>query len=215
MITVVTKFPIAFDSPDHLVPLGTKRDNHRNILFVKSCEKLLHKMGCKSGNILDLGCAGGGCVEDFAKRGHNAIGLEGSDYSLICKRDSWATIPDRLFTCDISRPYKILDDDRLMKYDIIYSFEVMEHIHPKRLKVYFENIYNHMKGTSIFIGSFTTTKSRKFPDHHQTIMNKKQWHSFVKKLNLFKILNLKWKSKQYLRTSALKENCLPIVFKKK
>lgn len=212
MITVVTDYPIAFDSPDHLIPLGTKKDNHRNPKFVKSCEKLLKG---KKGRILDIGCAGGGCVEDFVDRGHNAMGIEGSDYSLKLKRASWSTIPDRLFTCDASREFTICEDGEPMKFDIIYSCDVMEHIHPSRLEQYFINIYNHLDRKGIFIGSFTTTKSKKYPDHHQSIMSKKGWIKFIKNLGKFKLVDLKWKPKQHLRFSALKANCIPVAFKLK
>ncbi len=212
MIIIDTDYPIAFDSPDHLLPLGTKRDNHKNMRFVKSCEKILKG---EKGNILDIGCAGGGCVEDFVNRGHNAIGIEGSDYSLKLKRASWETIPYRLFTCDASRKFTVLEDGKKMKFNIVYSFEVMEHIHPTRLKQYFTNIHDHLAVGGIFVGTFTTTKSKKFPNHHQTIMSPKGWRKFVKRMGKFEIINLKWKSKQYLRTSKNKKNCIPISFKLK
>lgn len=209
-ITIDTKFPIAFDSPDHLIPVGTKQDNTKNLLFVKSCEKLLKN---KKANILDIGCAGGGCVEDFVKRGHNAIGIEGSDYSLKIKRASWATIPGRLFTCDASRDFTVLEGSKRMKFDLIYSFEVMEHIHPDRLKRYFKNIKNHLKKDGIFIGTYTCTKSKKNPDHHQSVMGSSTWIKYIKNLKMFKIIDLKWTQKQYLRSSKLKRNCIPVAFK--
>ena len=31
---VETEYPIAFDSPDHLYPWGTKRDNHTSESFI-------------------------------------------------------------------------------------------------------------------------------------------------------------------------------------
>lgn len=212
MITIITDYPIAFDSPDHLIPLGTKRDNHKNMKFVTSCEKILKD---KKGNILDIGCAGGGCIEDFVNRGHNALGIEGSDYSLKLKRAAWNTIPDRLFTCDASRKFSILNNNEEMRFDIICSFDVMEHIHPSRLEQYFINIYNHLHVNGVFIGTFTTTKSKKFPMHHQTIMGKRGWIKFIKKLGKFKIVDLKWNPEQYLRFSKLGANCIPIAFKLK
>jgi len=88
-----------------------------------------------------------------------------------------------------------------MIFDIIYSFEVMEHVPRDRLETFFRNIYNHMNRQSVFVGSFTTTKSKKHPKHHQTIMSKTEWRSFIEKMRLFEIIDLKWKPKQYLRNS--------------
>jgi cyclopropane fatty-acyl-phospholipid synthase-like methyltransferase len=209
-IKVVTNFPIAFDSPDHLIPLGTKLDDSHNIRFVKCCEKWLKN---KKGSILDIGCSGGGCVEDFIKRGHNAIGIEGSDYSKKIGRASWNNIPDRLFTADASRPFLVLLDNSVLKFDIIISFEVMEHIPLDRLHQYFENIKNHLSETGFFVGSFTTTKSKKYPEHHQSIMTKKKWYEFIDQLGWFNIFDLKWRKKDYLRYSKLAANCIPISFK--
>jgi len=47
-IAVITDCPVAIDSIDHLIPLGTKIDNHRNIKFVKSCEKLIRIRSLKT-----------------------------------------------------------------------------------------------------------------------------------------------------------------------
>jgi len=227
MFELLTNFPIAFDSPDHLMPLGTKKDNSRNHRFIKKCEEWLQEKKIKKGTILDMGCAGGGCVEDFAALGHDVYGLEGSDYSQKIKRAAWRTIPDRLYTCDISRPFSIYLNNRPATFDLIFSFDVMEHIKKSRLQTYFQNIYNHLADESLFIGTFTSRRSNlnirkrkkhpemKYPKHHQTVMTKKQWYRFIKKLGLFTVVGLKWKKKDYLRYSLVKENCIPISFQKK
>ena len=90
----------------------------------------------------------------------------------------------------------------------------MEHIHPDRLKIYFKNIRNHLTGNGIFIGTYTCTKSKKYPDHHQTVMGSDAWLKYIKDLKMFKIINLGWDREQYLRSSKLKRNCIPVVFKK-
>jgi hypothetical protein len=76
-IQLKTEHPIAYESDDHLNPYGTAQDNTRNPRFVDKCVRLYKdKM-----SFLDLGCSGGGLVFDFALRGYDSIGLEGSDYS--------------------------------------------------------------------------------------------------------------------------------------
>jgi hypothetical protein len=99
-----TNKPVAFDSPDHIVPRGTKYDNTRNMLFNKKLEALF---GHRSLYVLDLGCAGGGFVKDCLEDGHFAVGLEGSDYSKKLERAEWRTIPANLFTCDITEDFSL------------------------------------------------------------------------------------------------------------
>jgi len=93
----------------------------------------------------------------------------------------------------------------------------MEHIPKERLHVYFKNIYSHLEDHGIFIGTFTITKSNKIP-HHVTIMSIKGWHKYIKKLKLFKIVNLKWNRKEYLRYPKTnrynKTNNIPISMRK-
>src|SRR5205809_2708747 len=96
--------PVAVDSPDHIAPRGTANDNSRNRLFNRKLEALLGKRPLA---VLDLGCAGGGFVKDFLDEGHVAIGLEGSDYSKKLRRAEWATIPEHLFTCDVTEEFEI------------------------------------------------------------------------------------------------------------
>ncbi len=125
-----TNRPVAVDSPDHLFPYGVKQDNSRNPLFNK---KLYALLGRKPLHILDFGCAGGGFVKDCLDDGHIAIGLEGSDYCKRTGRAEWSTIPDHLFTCDITAPFFLkavndLGEETDVKFDVITAWEFMEHI---------------------------------------------------------------------------------------
>jgi 2-polyprenyl-3-methyl-5-hydroxy-6-metoxy-1,4-benzoquinol methylase len=212
-ITLQTNHRIAYDSPDHLQPLGTKQ-HFKNLRFVKKCCKLLKKKRVNKAYVLDIGCAGGWLIEYFTKKGHEAFGIDGASYCYDNKLFAWKEYPSRLWLCDVSRPFSIIDEkQRKVMFDLIFSFEVMEHIPVDRLSVYFHNIYNHLKPSGLFIGSFTTTKSRKFPHHHQTIMTAKRWRKYITKTGKFKIVDLRWKKKDYFRFSRLKNNCIPIVFK--
>ena len=127
MFRVETEFPIAFDSPDHLMPWGTKRDNHSSTSFIQ--ESIAHFKMDRSVKFMDLGCSGGGLVKEWLTYTNFAIGLEGSDYSLKHKRASWPELYKRnLFTCDISRPYKVSYNSQVYKCDLISAWEVVEHI---------------------------------------------------------------------------------------
>ena len=75
MFQVNTKFPVAIDSDDHKYPEGVFYDNRVNLTFIESVE---HFFGKKI-NFMDQGCAGGALVLEMNRRGHFAVGLEGSD----------------------------------------------------------------------------------------------------------------------------------------
>ena len=81
-IKLVTEHPVAYGSLDHTDPTGAISDNTRNYGFYNKC-RLLYGENL---SFLDLGCAGGGLVFEFALNGHVSIGLEGSDISKILAR---------------------------------------------------------------------------------------------------------------------------------
>lgn len=127
-------------------------------------------------SILDLGCSGGGMVKTFADDGHIAIGLEGSDYSLIHKRAAWLTNPDNLFTCDISRPFILhTGNNKPYKFDVITAWEFLEHIYESRLSTLFMNINNHLKPDGMFIGSTTNSDPSANGVHHHVTRRKLDW----------------------------------------
>ncbi len=101
---IATDNPVAADSDDHLVPWGTQLDNTRWPRFVRACEALVGRGPLR---MMDLGCAGGGLVLDFLLAGHSAVGIEGSDFSVVRQRAEWRTIPFNLFTADITKPFTI------------------------------------------------------------------------------------------------------------
>ena len=152
LINLITDYPVAYKSLDHLYPHGTIRDNTRYPRFIKKCEELL---GRENGlAFLDLGCSGGGMVLDAALRGHLSIGLEGSDCSAKELRAEWRLLGDRLKTCDITKPFRLEQaDGMIQKFDIITAWEVMEHIAENDLPQLFCNIQEHLSDDGYFIAS--------------------------------------------------------------
>ena len=151
-IKLITKHPIAYESLDHLYPHGTIRDNTRYPRFVEKCEEVL---GCNAElSFLDLGCSGGGMVLEAALRGHTSIGLEGSDNSKKEQRAEWRLLGDRLQTCDITKPFRLIErDGTVKKFDIITAWEVMEHIQENDLPQMLENIKQHLSDRGYFVAS--------------------------------------------------------------
>jgi len=154
-VKLVTDFPIAYESPDHLVPTGTKNDNNTNAGYIVEVEKLFDN---KKINVMDLGCAGGQLIVDFANRGHTAVGVEGSDYDIKHKLHNWPSYHnDVLFTADLTKPYKVVDEDgNRIKFDLISSWEVIEHIAWADLPKFFDNMFDNMKDDGVFVGSINT-----------------------------------------------------------
>ncbi len=112
-----TKYPVAISSPDHTHPWGTKRDNSTKAAFITEVETYF---GGKKLTFLDLGCSGGQLTIDCNKRGHAAVGLEGSDYSVKNGRANWPQYYNKcLFTCDVCKPFKLLFDGAPAQFDCI------------------------------------------------------------------------------------------------
>lgn len=179
-VRCITKHSIAHESNDYKYPRGTKNDNTRHPRLVKACENIF------SGKIkyLDLGCAGGGLVWDFLMQGHEAYGIEGSDYSLKEKRAEWKMISSNLFTADITKEYVIIDSSKKkILFNVITAFEVLEHIHENNIFSFFKNIQNNLHDNGIFIASIATFQdSNGIVNFHQTIQPKKWWINQLKKI---------------------------------
>lgn len=143
MFELITNHPVALDSPDHLHPLGTINDNSGSEQFVQC----LVNRGVRS--LLDLGCAGGLLVRQANEAGIRAVGLEGSDINQRTKRAEWATIPECLFTCDVTKPFRIkfTTIDFTVRFDAITAWEFFEHISESDVCMLFEqniNFHSHV-----------------------------------------------------------------------
>lgn len=169
-LRIVTQYPVAISSADHTHPRGTKADNTRSPRFVARCEAVF---GRKVSH-MDLGCAGGGLVWDFHSGGNQSIGIEGSDYSLLERRAFWSLIPERLFTADITKPFRIeTDGGQPKQFDVVTAWEVLEHIHEADLPAMFANIRDHLVPGGLFVASVAT-----FPD--QDPVTGAVWHVTIK-----------------------------------
>ena len=176
---VITDFPIAYESYDHIEPKGTMADNTHHKPFVERVNEMADGNKIK---YADLGCSGGGLVKDFIDDGHQAIGIEGSDYSQKNKRAEWATIPDNLFTADITKPFFITDESNSTGLcDIVTAWDVLEHIHENDLGVLITNIRNSLKTNGLFVASVATFED--FP-HHVTLKEKDWWISLFKRYKM-------------------------------
>ena len=184
-VEIVTDHPIASDSVDHLHPRGTRKDNTRHPRFVTACERHFNR-GLR---VLDLGCAGGGMVLEFVLKGHDAFGIEGSDYSLVHQRAEWRLIGSRLFTADITKPFTLREavSRDTLKFDIVTAWEVMEHIRESDIGALLENIRDHLAEDGLFMGSvamFQDTDPETGHTYHPTTKPETFWMSRFKEHGL-------------------------------
>ncbi len=184
---VNTDRPVATDSPDHLQPHGTSRDNSRNYQFNR---KLFALFKSASPSILDLGCSGGGFVKSCLDDGRIAIGIEGSDYSLKKKRAEWKTIPAFLFTGDVTYPFTIGRTSHSSKntkclFDVITSWELIEHIKTRSLPHLCGNVLRHLAPNGIWIMSVSPQEEviQGFR-LHQTVKHRSWWIKLFRSVGL-------------------------------
>ena len=156
-IFLKTEYPVALDSPNHLNPYGGSQQDFTD--GTKFAEDLIKNFPEKK-TLLDLGTATG---------------------TVPCSmRKVWKELPEILIleTCDISRPFKIVDSlNEIVKFDFITAWSVIEHIDPKRLQILFENINFHLKetGYGIFKIDFGVN------EWHQSIKTKEEWDTLLLK----------------------------------
>jgi len=185
VFTRESKYPVAFESPDHLAPKGTAVNNSTNKKFVLHMDaKLRREFGERAAlRMMDLGCAGGQTVADFMTLSWQGVGLEGSDFSLKHRRANWAQFANtHLFTCDITKAYQVKLDGQPATFHLITAWEVMEHIATPDLPQVFDNIVNHLEPGGYFIASTTETSDmHEGLELHQTQWTNPQWRDWVEK----------------------------------
>lgn len=170
---------VAITSPDYLMPWGTRRDNSRNKRFN---EKLYRLFADRGGvlKVLDLGCSGGGFVKDCLDDGCLSVGLEGSDFSKKHRRAEWATIPEYLFTCDVTADFVITaefgDGRRTLQFDVVTSWELIEHIAEQDLAQLATNVRRHLSPSGIWVMSISPNEEVIAGIRlHQTVKPKEWW----------------------------------------
>jgi len=147
VLSIITEHPLAEASIDHRFPRGTMQDNSTNPAFNR---KLFTRGRVR---LLDLGCAGGGLVASILADGGFAVGIEGSNYSRLHNRAEWPIIPANLFTADITKPFRVEDDGKLVRFNYITAWEFFEHIRERDLDGVFANIRRHLEPDGCLIVS--------------------------------------------------------------
>ena len=190
MISIKTNNPLADYSNDFIYPEGVYFDNRVNHKFVDQIENLFRRPI----KFLDIGCAGGNLALEFHRRGHLAVGVDGSDQCLNPRQDivqqrgflpfgheNWKNHYGKvLFTCDLAKPYEIQENGKPLKFDVISTWDVLEHIHPDNVDLALEMVSNHLEEGGVFLGNvalFSSLGLGNTPEieYHQSVFPKEWW----------------------------------------
>lgn len=187
-IRVKAEREVAQASPDHLLPWGTRLDNSQNLRFNDKLFRLFPRFH-EPLRVLDLGCSGGGFVKSCVDDGCLAVGLEGSDFSKRMKRAEWRTIPEYLFTCDITSEFEITirtqQGFQRLEFDVVTAWEVMEHIAEADLAKLSANVKRHLSKTGLWIMSVSPHEHVVNGVHlHQTVRPRAWWIDHFAKAGL-------------------------------
>jgi len=173
MVKIISERQVALDSPDFLVQqeknlkskFSAAEDNSTNKTFIEEICKFIADSRSSNLydlklNVLDLGCGGGQLIADFSQEIFidKCIGLDGIAGTL--NRPNWTKYKNNLLNVDLSKDFSIVDEKgELIKFDLITSWEMIEHLHEKDLDTFFVNMHKHLKDDGIFVGSIAL-----FPD---------------------------------------------------
>jgi len=97
----------------------------------KKISCILELVGPRS--ILDVGCGTGQALMDFSQRGLDALGVEGSRRAI-----ARAPCPELIRRHDLRHPLHLQ-----RCFDLVWCFEVAEHIHPRYVDVFVRNLVRH------------------------------------------------------------------------
>lgn len=107
----------------------------------KIIDEVLERFPARS--VLDVGCGTGKSLEYFVERGLDAIGIEGSALAI-----SKSPLKGRMRCLNFNEPI-----DLGRKFDLVWSFEVAEHIHPRYADCFLATLVGH--GDRVVISAAT------------------------------------------------------------
>ena len=165
-------------SPDHFMPWGTKRDNSVNRRFNDKLYRLYPQ--ARELSILDMGCSGGGFVKSCLDDGCLAVGLEGSDFSKRHRRAEWRTIPEHLFTCDVTGSFDLFieeaDERKRLLFDVVTCWEMLEHVKESDIARVAANVKKHLAPRGLWITSISELEDFvQGVQLHQTVKPRAWW----------------------------------------
>lgn len=147
---IISNFTQAITSLDFQRPKesGSIHDNNTNQNFIHN---LISYFGHVKFSLLDFGCAGGQFVIDINKTGNLALGIDGGNKECMVLegkgKHNWLNYENKfLFFIDATHPFKVTNDiGEDFLFDIITSFDFLEHVTPEEVPAVISNMKKHLK----------------------------------------------------------------------
>ncbi len=178
-----TEYPIALESYDHIDPQIHPAWKAPDKSFNFEFNAKLYQICKPPITVLDIGCGGGSFVKTIIDDGNDAVGLEGSTHPRDRELVGWLSVPDNLFTCDVTHPFILhIGDYTPFQFDVVTAWEFVEHIEEKDLPQVWENIHAHLRWGGFFIMSTPsdiTHPPRRGLDHHRTRRTWEWWEEII------------------------------------
>tara|TARA_Y100000361_G_scaffold149454_1_gene163729 strand:+ start:2058 stop:2777 length:720 start_codon:yes stop_codon:yes gene_type:complete len=109
-------------------------------------------------SILELGC-GPGCLSYYIKHYGDDVEIVTLDINADAPLRS-PFIGENHFLCYTDKPYQIQKDNKDVKFDLIISYEHFEHIPPKNLGEFLNNIKKHCHENTIINCTASTAETK-------------------------------------------------------
>lgn len=178
-IIIKTESKFAYEEPDYKIHLNSYESDDNfslkslelncsagedNSTDVDLIEEVIDRFELNDEKInwLDLGCGGGAFILDAnkSKKTNICVGLDGS--CGVYKQSNWNKESNKkvLKHADLTKEFFVLDENgNNIQFDVITSWEVIEHFHEDQLDQFFKNVYEHLDDNGVFFGSIAL-----FPD---------------------------------------------------
>lgn len=116
--------------------LKDSRFDESELGMASSCPKKLLDavvLQFKPKSFLDIGCGLGKSLEYLAPQGIACLGLEGSEAAIEA-----SAVKSSIRLVDLNHPVQLGQT-----FDMVWSYEVAEHIHPKFVEIYLDTLTGH------------------------------------------------------------------------
>lgn len=169
-MNIITNKPIALDSFDHSSPLGAVLDPYnRPTEFWDRFKTDFFEQA----KVLDIGTGTGTIVSRGVEAGYDVYGIDGTDACLKEGGAAWVKYYGaRLFNADITESFLLTEDgtDPVL-FDVIVSFDFLEHVKEDAVPIVLQNIRKHLKVGGIFLATVTNDVQ----PHHQINKPREWW----------------------------------------
>ena len=143
--------------------------------------KIFEPMPNKVSSILDVG-SGAGSLAYFLRKQDPDVRVVTVDGNEETNRSPFIEKEDH-FIVRTDQEYKIVDENNeIVKFDLIMSFEHLEHIHEDNFEQFLENIYAHSHEKTVFFGTAANWEYEAEDEKHIhcNVKNHLEWREYLK-----------------------------------